>query len=165
MSPASPAKFSMFGLNAHHGRREVIDQLTRAGKSLTASEIRQLRRALFEDEGVSLDEACALFALDRTQDKACPEWTEFFVECLTDHVVWQARPTGILNVEQAEWLLAETDSTPTLTSFALLANVLAECHRAPQWFLDAVRMRAEAPMVQAALASAEVRNDVRAEAR
>ncbi len=154
MSPASPAKFSMFGLHAHNGRREVIDQLTRAGKDLTAAEIRQLRRALFEDEGVSRDEACALFDLDRTQGSPCPEWTEFFVECLTDHVVWQARPTGVLNSEQAEWLLEEADEAPSLTSFALLANVLAESHRAPQWFLDAVRTRSQAPMVQAALASA-----------
>lgn len=161
MFPASPAKFSMFGLHAHNGRREVIEQLTRAGKDLTSAEIRQLRRALFEDEGVSRDEAAALFDLDRTQGAACPEWTEFFVECLTDHVVWQARPTGVLNNEQAEWLLGEADKAASLASFALLANVLAESHRAPQWFLDAVRTRARAPAVQEALASAAAGPDAR----
>jgi hypothetical protein len=143
----------MFGLHALDGRRAVIVSLIKSGKNLTAAEIRQLRRALFEDDGVSRDEARALFDLDRAQNAACPEWTEFFVECLTDHVVWQARPTGILNNEQAEWLLGETDAKFSLTGFALLANILAESHRAPQWFLDAVRARAQAPAVQSALAA------------
>jgi hypothetical protein len=154
MSLANPAKFTLFGLDALDERRAVIVALTRAGKNLTAAEVRQLRRALFEDEGVSRDEACALFDLDRVQDAACPEWTEFFVECLTDLVVWQARPTGVVNGEQAEWLLAEADRSQTLTSFALLVNVLAEAHRAPQWLVDAARQRAQAPSVRAALAQA-----------
>jgi hypothetical protein len=154
MSLANPAKFTLFGLSALDERRAVIASLTRAAKNLTAAEVRQLRRAFFEDEGVSRDEACALFDLDRAQNAACPEWTEFFVECLTDLVVWQARPTGIVNGEQAEWLLAEADKSPTLSSFALLANVLAEAHRAPEWLIAAVRKRAETPTIRAALAQA-----------
>ena len=154
MTTANPAKFSMFGLHALDERRALIVSLARAGTNLTPAEVRQLRRALFEDEGVSRDEAAALFELDRVQNAPCLEWMEFFVECLTDHVVWQARPTGVLNSEQAEWLLAEADRKSSLPGFALLANVLAEAHRAPQWFLDAVRARAQAPAVLAALAAA-----------
>jgi hypothetical protein len=153
MTTANPAKFTMFGLHALDERRALIVALARAGKNLTPAEVRQLRRALFEDEGVSRDEAVALFLLDRAQNAACIEWTEFFVECVTEHVVWQARPTGIVNNEQAEWLLGEAGHSPSLPAFALLANVLAEAHRAPQWFLDAVRARAKTPGVRAALAA------------
>ncbi len=152
MSSARPAKHSLFGIRAHHGRTDMIGLLVREGKNLTAAEVRQLRRALFEDEGVSREEACALFELDRAQDDSCPEWTEFFVECLTDHLVWQARPTGVIPNEQAEWLLRETDMAPSLNGFALLANVLAEAHSAPHWLVAAARARAQTPVVQAALA-------------
>ena len=153
MTTANRAKSSLFGLHALDERLVVIAGLAQAGKNLTPSEVRQLRRALFEDEGVSQEEAAALFELDRAQNASCLEWAEFFVECLTDHFVWQARPTGVLTPEQAEFLLGEADRKFSLAGFALLANVLAEADRAPQWFLEAVRARAQAPAVQAALAA------------
>jgi hypothetical protein len=151
MSHRPPAKPSFFGFDALDERRSVIVSLTQAGKNLTAAEVRQLSRALFEDEDVSRHEACALFDLDRAQDACCPEWTEFFVGCLTDHVVWQTGPTGVINGEQTDWLLRESEDAPSLAAFALLANVLAEADRAPLALIDAVLARLESPAVQAAL--------------
>ena len=150
-----PAKSRFFGFDALDERRSVIVSLTQAGKNLTAAEVRQLSRALFEDEDVSREEACALFQLDRAQDACCPEWTEFFVDCLTDHVVWQSSPTGIANSEQTNWLLREAEGAPSLAVFALLANVLAEADRAPYTLIDAVLARLETPAVRAALELAD----------
>ncbi len=152
MNQASAAKISLFGLEALDERRTLISSLAEAGRNLSASDVRQLRRALFEDEGASRDEAEALFDLERAQDAPCAEWTEFFVECLTDHVVWQRRPTGVVVDEQAEWLLREADRCRLPTGAALLANVLAEAHQAPAWLIGAVRARLAAPEVQAELA-------------
>ena len=152
MNQASAAKISLFGLEALDERRTLISSLAEAGRNLSASDVRQLRRALFEDEGASRDEAEALFDLERAQDAPCAEWTEFFVECLTDHVVWQRRPTGVVVDEQAEWLLREADRCRLPTGAALLANVLAEAHQAPGWLIGAVRARLAAPEVQAELA-------------
>ena len=56
-------------------------------------------------------------------------------------MVWQARPTGVVSDEQAEWLLGRTDECQSLEALAALVNVLAEAHRAPQWFVAAVRAR------------------------
>jgi hypothetical protein len=156
MSHRPPAKPNFFGFDAYDERRSVIVGLTRAGKNLTAAEVRQLRRALFEDEGVSREEACALFDLDRAQDACCPEWTEFFVGCLTDHIVWQERPTGVVNGEKTDWLLREAEDAPSLAALALLANVVAEADRAPLALIDAVLARAETPEVRAALEQAKV---------
>jgi hypothetical protein len=150
-----PAKSHFFGFDALDERRSVIVSLTQPGKNLTAAEVRQLSRALFEDETVSRDEACALFELDRAQDACCPEWTEFFVGCLTDHIVWQTSPTGIANAEQTDWLLREMEDAPSLAAFALLANVLAEADRSPNALIDAVRARLKTPAVRAALALAD----------
>lgn len=146
---------SLYGLRALYERREFIADLARTKKSLSAAEVRQLRRALFEEAGLSRDEAAALFELDRAQGACAPEWIAFFVGCVTDLIVWQSRPTGVVNGEQAEWLLAHADAGKTLSAFALLANVVAEAHCAPAWFIDAVRGRAAAPQVQQALAASE----------
>jgi hypothetical protein len=61
---------------------------------------------------------------------------------ITEHVVWHARPTGIVNDAKAEWLLARADECASLEAMAALVNVLAEAHRVPQWFVAAVRARA-----------------------
>lgn len=151
MSRARVVKNSHFGLEAQEERRALIASLIAAGKNLTPAEIRQLRRALFEDDGASRDEASALFDLERAQDAPCAEWTQFFVECVTDHVVWQCRPTGVVAGEQAEWLMAETNRCRPVAGAALLANVLAEAHRAPEWLVAAVRARLHAPEVWAVL--------------
>jgi len=155
MQKTNSAKISLFGHQPIDERRSVIVALTQRNDALTGADVRQLRRALFEDEAVSREVAMALFALEqaqrRAQHPACVEWTAFFIECLTDHVVWQARPTGVISPEQAEWLSLQADAVNSLNSFALLANVLAEAHQAPQWFVEAVQARAQTPAIKAAL--------------
>ena len=63
---------------------------------------------------------------------------------VTDYIVWQSRPTGLVNGAQAEWLLAQADAGCTLNAFAILVNVLAEADRAPAWLPAAVHGRAAA---------------------
>lgn len=155
MYQAGIARNAQLGPEAPEERFAFISALVRAGRSLTPGEVRQLRRALFEDESASRDEANALFELERVQDAPCAEWTEFFVECVTDHVVWQCRPTGVVAGEQAEWLVREADRCRPLTGAALLANVLAEAHRAPEWLVAVVRARVQAPEVREAVTGAD----------
>jgi hypothetical protein len=152
MNQARVVKYAHFGLDAPDERRALISSLIQAGRNLDPAEVRQLRRALFEDNGASRDEASALFDLERAQQAPCAEWTEFFIECLTDHVVWQTRPTGSVVGEQADWLVREADRCHALTGAALLANVLAEAHHAPEWLVAVVRVRVQVPEVRAALA-------------
>jgi len=122
---------------------------------ITAADVANLRREVFADGSVSRDEADALFVLENSSSVKCAEWTGFFVEALTDHVVWQLRPTGVVNESQAEWLIAQVDNATTLPSFALLINVLAEAHRVPLWFLSAVKSRASRwPGLAAAVSAA-----------
>ena len=65
------------------------------------------------------------------------------------------RPTGVISDEQAEWLLSRADECKSLEAIAALVNVLAEAHRAPQWFVAAVRARAAGwPAVEEALRAA-----------
>jgi hypothetical protein len=121
--------------------RAAIMEASRRGE-ITADDVARLRREIFVEGFVSRDEADALFALERATTRKCAEWTPFFVEAITDHVVWQTRPTGVVNEAQGEWLIARADEVSSLNGLAVLVNVMAEAHRVPMWFLAAVRARA-----------------------
>ncbi len=121
--------------------RTIISSLIH-GREVSTLDVAWLRREIFADGAVSREEADELFAVERSEIGKAPEWTEFFVELLTEHLVWQSRPTGILSDDQAEWLIQHADRSMTVNALAVLVNVLAEAHRVPQWFLAAVRSRA-----------------------
>jgi acetyl-CoA acetyltransferase len=112
------------------------------GRRVTAQDVAWLRREVFADGEVTREAADELFAVARARMNNAPEWTEFFVELITEHVVWQTRPTGEVTDEQAKWLLQRADECKSLEALAALVNVLAEAQRAPQWFVVAVRARA-----------------------
>lgn len=112
------------------------------GRKVTAQDVAWLRREVFADGEVTRDAADELFAVAKARMANAPEWTELFVELITDHVVWQARPTGVVTEEQAEWLLRHADACQTVEALAALVNVLAEAHCVPQWLVVAVRARA-----------------------
>ena len=137
------------------GRAAIVEVMNR-GK-VTVDDVNFLRREIFADDMVTAEEAAALFALERSVDQKPAEWTALFVEAITAHVVWQMRPTGVVNEAQGEWLIAQADRTRTLNALAVLVNVMAEAHRVPLWFRAAVRARAsrEWPGALEALAAAD----------
>ena len=101
-----------------------------------------LHRHLFVEASLDQAEVESLFDLERTSLSRCEAWTDFFVQAVTDHVVWGDRPTGRLDERQADWLMAQVDATRTPASFAVLINVLDEAQQVPSWFPGAVRARA-----------------------
>ncbi len=121
--------------------RSIISAMI-LGRKVTAMDVAWLRREVFADGAVSREAADELFEVERAGVAQTPAWTELFVEMITEHVVWQSRPTGVVDEKQAEWLIARADSCASVNALAALVNVLGEAHRAPRWFLDAVRARA-----------------------
>lgn len=121
--------------------RSIISAMI-LGRKVTAMDVAWLRREVFVDGTVSREAADELFAVESAGVALTPEWTEFFVEMITEHVVWQSRPTGVISENQAEWLIERADSCASVNALATLVNVLGEAHRAPRWFLAAVRARA-----------------------
>src|SRR5208337_4671193 len=96
------------------------------GRRVTAQDVAWLRREVFAGGFVTREEADELFAVARADMDNAPEWRKFFVELITDHVVWQTRPTGVVTDEQANWLLQRADECKSLEALAALVNVLAE---------------------------------------
>ena len=137
------------------GRAAIVDVMNNG--RVTLDDVTRLRREIFADDIVTAEVAAALFVLERTATEKVPEWTALFVEAITAHVVWQIRPTGIVNEAQGEWLIMQADRTKTLNALAVLVNVMAEAHRTPLWFRAAVRARVskEWPGAAEALAAAD----------
>jgi len=155
MAPAEMPKHTLYGLAPASDRRGLIASLAAGAEIMTPAKVRQLRRALYEDEVLSRAEAEALFALERAQKgRAGRDWTRFFVEILTDYLVWRAQPARQLAHDAANWLIAEADRDLSPAVYALLAHVLAEADSVPAWFVAAVREKGEAAPVRAALACA-----------
>jgi hypothetical protein len=111
---------------------------------VSRQDVASLHRHLFADGSIDRAEAEALFDLERSALSRCDAWTSFFIQAVTDHVVWGERPTGRLDEAQADWLLAQVDATRTPTAFAILVSVMDEAQTVPSWFSGAVRARAVA---------------------
>ncbi len=113
------------------------------GRRVTAQDVAWLRREVFMSGEVTRESADELFAVARARMNNAPEWTEFFVDMITAHVVRQARPAGVVSDADAEWLIERADECKSVESLAALVNVLAESDRAPEWFVAAVKARAK----------------------
>jgi hypothetical protein len=141
MPLSNPTETAHPALAALAGRMEI-----------SAADVAALRAA-FAERPFARADALALFALEAGAATP-PEWTPFFVSAITDLVVWNARPTGVIEPAAADWLMAQADAARTVNCFALLVNVLAEAHRIPAWLPAAVRARAaQWPGVKEALRS------------
>ncbi|RYB04217.1 hypothetical protein [Lichenibacterium ramalinae] len=121
-----------------------IVEIAVGSSGVSAADVASLHRHLFADGSLDRTEAEALFDLERAALSRCEAWTAFFVQAVTDHVVWGERPTGRLDEGQAEWLLAQVDMTRTPAAFAVLVNVIDEAQSLPSWFAGAVKARAVA---------------------
>lgn len=110
--------------------------------AVSAAEIAAFRRDCFAERSPSRAEVEALFGLDGSLRPRSQAWAAFLAEVVTDHVVWDSRPTGIVTPADAEWLLRLVDASHTAASFGVLLEVLDHAHQVPAGFTLAVRRRA-----------------------
>ena len=134
---------SMLNAILRNERRRVAVCSLENAAFIDVHTVQRLRRDIFEDGVVERQDAEALFAVERRGVPSCAEWRDFFIEAVVDHLLWQTRPSGVLNEEQAAWVIAQADRTRTLTAFAILVALLDEAERTPRWFAPAVRGRAQ----------------------
>jgi hypothetical protein len=122
------------------------------GRRVSGQDVIWLRREVFAGREVTQEAADELFAVARAGMDNAPEWKEFFVEMITEYVVRQPEPAGVVSEERAAWLLARVDECNSVEALAALINVVAEARSLPQWFLAGVKERAAAgwPSAQAA---------------
>jgi hypothetical protein len=111
-----------------------------------ADDVLRLRREVFRDGVVDRVEAEAAFRLDRACARKDQAWIEFYVDALTDYLVWKAQPRGYVSDENAQFLIdhivhdGKVDET---TELELLVNVIHWAQSCPEalvvFVLEAVR--------------------------
>ena len=114
---------------------------------ISADDVLMLRREVFRDGVVTRGEAEALFALDASASKKCPEWPVFLVEAVADFIVHQEKPAGYISAQNAEWLVAmisRDGMVDSVTELELLVSVLEKAKSSPEtlvaYALEQVRL-------------------------
>jgi hypothetical protein len=110
-----------------------IDEIVSRG-SIRDTEVRQLRQIFYEDGIVSPQEADLLSHLNSACHVQHADWPYFFIEAITDYLVFQERPQGYLTATNAHWLIdniSHDGKVRSKTEFELLVNVLDKARWAP----------------------------------
>ena len=118
--------------------RELAEQAMADG-AIAADEILGLRREGWSNSAVDADEAEAIFVLNDHLTDASPEWSDFFVEAISEYVVNGVMPRGYVDDGQADWLMERIDDDGRLdsqTELELLVRVLEKALGAPQALKD-----------------------------
>lgn len=106
-----------------------------ADGAITADEILSLRRDGWGDATIDADEADAVFVLNDHLAEKTMEWSDFFVEALSEYIVHAVEPHGYVSEDQAEWLIERIDSNgrlDSLTELELLVKVLEMATGTPE---------------------------------
>src|SRR5690349_17502879 len=112
---------------------ELAEQFKAAG-TISAEDTLALRRQMWPDGRIELDEAELVFALNDSVSQRSREWTDFFVEALCDYVVCQQVPKGYVDESKAEWLLTRISHDKKIESLCeleLLVKVLETAAAVP----------------------------------
>ncbi|MEA3014394.1 MAG: hypothetical protein QOD42_2939 [Sphingomonadales bacterium] len=130
----------------------------KAGAHLSAGDVLAVRREVWPDGRISDDEARALFEVDRLAADPAPEWADFFLEALCDHVVNGKEPKGYIDLPNAAWLVEEIErggEPPSRLELELAVKVIERALNGPAELKSWVLARIEE----------EVRRDGRVDAR
>jgi hypothetical protein len=116
---------------------DVTKRVLATGK-VEAADVLAVRRAVYGGDClVTRAEAEAVFELERARKTYCSEWSEFFVEALTDFVLNQEQPVGYLSLANAAWVEAQIKRRrePSLDGdMELVANLIEKASSVPPSF-------------------------------
>lgn len=110
---------------ANRNLSELTAFILRQNK-VTANDILALRRTLYRDGVISVQEADRIFEINSLGDKTSA-WDGLFVETICDFLVRQTPPFGYINEGNAAWLLARINHdgvVETRTELELLLRVM-----------------------------------------
>jgi hypothetical protein len=115
----------------------VAERLCASGK-VEAADALAVRRAIYSHDGiVDRAEAEALFSIEHERRGYCAEWSQIFVEALTDYLIKQQPPEGYLSDDNAAWIMAQIKrrkEPSTDGDLALVTNLIENAREVPASF-------------------------------
>jgi hypothetical protein len=79
----------------------------------------------------SRDEVEALFTMDRYGFVSGDTWFRFAVKCVSDYLIWEARPTGHVTEQDADWIIGLVGDQPTAFGRSVLFSMVREAETVP----------------------------------
>ncbi len=101
---------------------------------ITSNDVLRLKQSIFSDGAVSVAEADALFRIHQICSLGDSSWNGFFVDTLTDYIVFQDEPKGYITLDNAIWLIeriSDGGGVKTAIELELLVNVLEKSRWSP----------------------------------
>lgn len=102
-------------------------------------DVLRLRKEVFHDGVITLNEADALFELSKGLNNSCEQWNDFFIEALTQFTVFQLAPSGYVSDENSAWLMesiSKNGVVETATELELLVKIMAKAKFCPPTLLQ-----------------------------
>lgn len=112
-----------------------IAQMAAADGSIASEEILEMRRAGWADGKMTRQEAEAIFEALRNSTNPSPEWSDFFVEAIQQHVLEGTEPRGYASEEESAWLIAQVEADGrvcSMTELELLTRIIEKAHNVPE---------------------------------
>jgi hypothetical protein len=97
---------------------------------ITADTLLALRREGWGDGIITRAEAEALFAVNNALKERSPEWCDFFVEAVGEHVLNGTPPRLQCSLEEAEWLIGQVEADGKIESMVELETLVRIIERA-----------------------------------
>ena len=109
---------------------------------IDAEEVRRIQKRIYEDDVIDREEADFLFELNDGASGAAndPSWKELFVKALTDYVTKDIQSPGVVDEDEANYLIEKIkgDNRVDDVELALLVNITStakECHESFNTFV------------------------------
>lgn len=126
-----------------------MSELNELKKSILADgvideqEVKQLREVLYADGVIDKEEAEFLFELnDAVSGKENhPSWVTLFVDAITSFLLEDETSPGVVDEEEAKWLLAKIQGDGKLDNIelTLIKNLKAKSKQLPQSLLNLLK--------------------------
>jgi hypothetical protein len=103
-------------------------------QTIEFDDILLFKRVFYEDGVVSSEEANMLVSLHQACTMRHADWPDFFIEAITDYLVFQEPPRGYVTAANANWLigrLSRNGKIGSKTEIDLILNVLDKSRWAP----------------------------------
>jgi hypothetical protein len=128
-----------------HELREFVDRVMDKD-AIDDEDVKMLQRQILADGVMTRDVVDVLAALDRAVSTRCSDFPEYLVAVIVDHVVWESRPTGVVDRETAQWLVTTLSSGegPTATARRIAFEIVREAERCDELLLGFTMSRGTA---------------------
>jgi hypothetical protein len=114
----------------------LFEQRVTMANCITESDVQLLHRLVLEDGLISRKDVETLLTLDRSLPSG-ESWGDALVALVVDHVVWGARPTGVVTGEDARWLAAVLEfNGPTERAMRIAYRVVEESETTDEALLE-----------------------------